>query len=121
MNNQVTMFYDGGCNLCSREVRHYRRLDRNQAVHWLDISTHADQLESFNLTRAAVMARLHVIDSKGQQHTGAAAFAALWSALPYYRWLARCVRVLHLVPLLDRIYEPFARWRLARRTDSCPV
>lgn len=25
------------------------------------------------------------------------------------------------VPLLDLIYEPFARWRLDRRADSCPI
>ena len=121
MNNQVTMFYDGGCPLCSREVQHYRRLDRDRAVQWVDISTQADQLAALHLTRAVAMARLHVVDSAGRLQTGAAAFAALWSALPYYRWLAGCVRALHLVPLLDLIYEPFARWRLARRTDSCPL
>ena len=121
MKNQVTMFYDAGCNLCSREVQHYRRIDRDRAVHWVDISKDTDQLENIQLTRAAAMARLHVVDSAGQLHTGAAAFVALWSALPYYRRLAGCVRALHLVPLLDRIYEPFARWRLTRRTDSCPV
>lgn len=121
MKNQVTMFYDAGCNLCSREVKHYRRIDRDRAVNWVDISRHTDQLENMHLTRAAAMARLHVVDSEGQLHTGAAAFVALWSALPYYRRLAGCVRALHLVPLLDRIYEPFARWRLTRRTDSCPV
>lgn len=121
MNKQVTMFYDGGCNLCSREVQHYRRLDRDEVVNWVDVSMHAAQLESLNLTRAAAMARLHVIDSHGQLQVGAAAFAALWSVLPYYRWLAACVRTLHLLPLLDLFYEPFARWRLARRTDSCAV
>ncbi|MGB5439958.1 MAG: DUF393 domain-containing protein [Gammaproteobacteria bacterium] len=121
MKNQVTMFYDGGCQLCSREVLHYRRLDHEQAVNWVNISADVKQLESLNLTREEAMARLHVIDSSGKLQTGAAAFAALWSALPYYRWLAACVRTLHLVPLLDLIYEPFARWRLARRTDSCPV
>ena len=121
MSNQVTMFYDGGCKLCSREVRHYRRLDRDQAVSWIDVSVHAELLETLKLSRADAMARLHVLDREGRVHTGAAAFAVLWSALPYYRWLAGCVRMLHLVPLLDRIYEPFARWRLARRTDSCPI
>ena len=31
------MFYDGGCPLCSREVAHYRRLDRRNNVSWVDI------------------------------------------------------------------------------------
>lgn len=41
--------------------------------------------------------------------------------MTYYRWLAECVRALYLVPLLDLIYKPFARWRLDRRADSCPI
>lgn len=115
------MFYDGGCPLCSREVHHYRRLDRARAVRWFDISMQAEQLESFCLTEETAMARLHVLDREGQIQTGAAAFAALWSALPYYRWLARFIRSFGLIPLLDRVYEPFARWRLARRRNNCPV
>ncbi|MFT6308343.1 MAG: putative DCC family thiol-disulfide oxidoreductase YuxK, partial [Halioglobus sp.] len=31
------MFYDGACPLCSREVAHYRRIDTNNNVSWLDI------------------------------------------------------------------------------------
>ena len=121
MNKHITMFYDGGCPLCSREVRHYRRIDHDRFVNWVDISVQADQLESHHLSHEAAMARLHVLDSEGQMQTGAAAFVALWSGLPYYRWLAGCVRCLGLVPLLDRIYEPFARWRLSRRHNNCPV
>ena len=121
MNSQITMFYDGACPLCSREVSHYRRIDHERAVNWVDISVQTDQLESHQLSHEDAMARLHVLDSEGRMQTGAAAFTALWSALPYYRWLARCVRGLGLVPLLDRFYEPFARWRLSRRRNNCPV
>lgn len=113
------MFYDGGCSLCRAEVHHYRRLDRARAVHWVDISRQADQLGSFCLTEDTAMARLHVLDQAGKMQTGAAAFAALWSALPYYRWLARFVRFPGILPLLERVYEPFARWRLARRRNNC--
>lgn len=121
MKRQITMFYDGGCPLCRREVNHYRRLDSDNRVHWVDISVESDLLEPFHLNREAAMARLHVLDREGQMHTGAAAFARLWCDLPYYRWLGGVVRYLGLVPLLDRIYEPFARWRLARRRNNCPA
>ena len=121
MKHKITMFYDGGCPLCRREVQHYRRLDRGRGVNWVDISVQADQLESHHLSHEAAMARLHVLDSEGQMQTGAAAFVALWSGLPYYRWLARFIRSFGLVPLLERLYAPFARWRLSRRSNSCPV
>jgi predicted DCC family thiol-disulfide oxidoreductase YuxK len=121
MKNQVAMFYDGGCPLCRREVEHYRRLDRVRRVRWIDISLQRDSLEPFCLTESTAMARLHVLDGEGQMQTGAAAFVALWSELPYYRWLARFIRSFRLVPLLERLYSPFARWRLSRRRNSCPV
>jgi predicted DCC family thiol-disulfide oxidoreductase YuxK len=121
MANQITMFYDGGCPLCRREVGHYRRLDRTRRVRWIDISMPEEWLEPFCLTRSDAMARLHVLDGEGKMQTGAAAFVTLWSALPYYRWLARLVRSLGLVPLLERLYVPFARWRMSRRRKTCPV
>lgn len=33
----ATLFYDGGCPLCSREVAHYRGLDQSDRVPWVDI------------------------------------------------------------------------------------
>ena len=121
MKRTIIMFYDGGCPLCSREVNHYRRIDRDRNINWVDISVQADLTDSYQVTHEAAMARLHVLDSDGYMQTGAAAFVTLWSALPYYRWLAGIVRSLRLVPLLDRIYEPFARWRLSHRRNNCPI
>lgn len=120
-NRRVTVFYDGACSLCSREVRHYRRIDRDHTVEWVDISVLAESPVSYRLSYEDAMARLHVLDSKGRMQTGAAAFVSLWSVLPYYRRLAGIVRGLGLVSLLDRIYQPFARWRMSRRRYTCPV
>lgn len=118
---KITMFYDGGCPLCRREVHHYRRLDRARNVRWINISVQEDRLAAFGLTREDALARLHVFDAAGQLQTGATAFAVLWSALPNYRWLARSIRYLRLIPVLECFYRPFARWRLARRRSNCPV
>jgi predicted DCC family thiol-disulfide oxidoreductase YuxK len=64
------------------------------------------------------MARFHVRDSAGNWHTGAWAFAELWSQLPAYAVLARGLRTLRLLGPLDRLYAAFARRRLARRCRS---
>jgi predicted DCC family thiol-disulfide oxidoreductase YuxK len=121
MTNQVTMFYDGGCPLCRREVEHNRRLDRDRRVRWIDISVQRESPQPFCLTESTEMARLHVLDGEGQMKTGVAAFVPLWNELPYYRWLALFVQHLGLVPLLERLYEPFARWRISRRRKTCPA
>ncbi|CRI64811.1 hypothetical protein THIOKS12130002 [Thiocapsa sp. KS1] len=32
-----TAYFDGGCPLCSKEIAHYRRIDKAGAIHWVDL------------------------------------------------------------------------------------
>ncbi len=120
--NQTTVFYDGGCPLCRREIDHYRRIDREARIRWLDITRECEELAIYGVTENASMARLHVFDRDGFWHTGAYGFAAMWAELPRYRWLAWALRRARFLPVLDILYRPFARWRLKRRCteSSCP-
>ncbi len=121
-HGRTLMFYDGGCPLCSREVAHYQRLDRQGRIQWIDIYTKPRAVDAIGVNYEEAMARLHVRDSDGKVQTGVWAFAAVWDALPYYRWLARILRALRLLPVLDLAYTRFARWRFKRRacaTGSC--
>lgn len=112
---KTIMFYDGGCPLCRREIEHYQRLDTAGRIEWLDISRDASLLQAFGITLDTAMARLHVLHRDGWMATGAAAFAVVWSELPYYRVLAHLLYRLNLLPLLERLYNRFARWRFQRR------
>jgi len=98
---KAIMFYDGGCPLCRREIKHYRRLDSANRIDWIDISRDASLVQAMGVTLDTAMARLHVLHRDGWLATGAYAFAVVWSELPYYRWLARLVYGLGLLPLLD--------------------
>lgn len=116
-----TVFFDGGCSLCSREVAHYLRLRGADSVRWVDIGEDHKALATHGLSRDAAMPRFYVRDAAGHWHTGAWGFAELWSQLPAYRWLAQTVRTLRMLSLLDRAYGTFARWRLRRRFASVGV
>ena len=118
ISTATTMFYDGSCPLCRREVAHYRRLDRAGRVNWLDIAADPAPLAEHGLTRTEAMQRLHALDREGRLVSGAWAFAAIWAELPAYRWLARLVRGLRLLPLIDWAYRHFARWRFRRRCED---
>ena len=112
------VYYDGNCPLCRREIAHYRRLSGSERMEWVDIGCEDTRLPAEGPSRAEAMARMHVQDASGAWHTGAWAFAQMWSHLPSYRWLARFLRVTRTLPALDRAYSVFARWRLKRRCSS---
>ncbi len=109
------LFYDGGCPLCRREIAHYRRLDRAGRVDWVDLHAEPDLAERYGVRWRAAMQRIHLLETNGRMVTGAYAFAALWRRLPGYRWLARLLSLPGALPVLDRGYTIFARWRWHRR------
>lgn len=108
---KALVFYDGECPLCRREIDHYRSIRGANQIRWVDISREKSVLHAYGLDYEAAMARLHVKDRRGNWHIGAYAFAELWSHLAGYRWLALASRSLNLLPMVDRAYSRFARWR----------
>ena len=116
--NKLVVFYDGGCPLCRREIRHYRRLDSEGQLHWIDIHAHPETLQTFGLTFDAAMQRMHVMESDGRMVSGAAAFVAIWKRLGRYRPLAWVVSLPGVFWLAEQAYSRFARWRWKGRCDQ---
>lgn len=112
------VLFDGQCPLCSREIAHYRRRRGADRIDWIDITQADNDPSDLGVSRAQAMARFHVRDANGRWHTGAAGFVQLWSWLPAYRWLARMVTGLRLLPVMEKGYTLFLRWRTPRRCDS---
>lgn len=88
MNDQssrLTVYFDGSCPLCRREIAMYRRLPEATAIAWVDVS--AGQDLGCALSCEAAMARFHVRDRQGRLFSGAAAFSRMWRVFPGWRWL----------------------------------
>jgi len=41
------VFYDGGCPLCRREIAHYRRIDGDRQLCWIDIHAQPETLQAY--------------------------------------------------------------------------
>jgi predicted DCC family thiol-disulfide oxidoreductase YuxK len=100
----VTVYFDGSCPLCTREIGLYQNANGGNAITWCDIS---QQQPPQGLTREQAMARFHVRTPTGEMASGAKAFIALWLSLPRWRWLGRIASLPPLPWVLERAYRAF--------------
>lgn len=105
---QVKVWYDGACPLCLREIAVMRRLDRRGAITFVDVAEDADP--SCPIDRGALLARFHAEES-GVIHDGAAAFAAMWRAIPLLRPLGLAARNPIVLRVLEAAYVRFLKVR----------
>lgn len=106
----TTVYFDGACPVCSREIAFYQRQSGGEDIAWVDVTRCGASSLPFGVTRETAMARFHV-QSNGALDDGAAAFLALWRALPGFRWIGRLLSVPPLPWLLERGYRLFLKIR----------
>ena len=112
----VVVWYDAACPLCRREIAFIRRLDRLGAIRFVD-ATGSDV--SCPVDRTQLLARFHAAED-GVILSGAAAFAAMWRAVPMLRPFGLAARRPWVLALLEQGYGWFLRvhpglQRIARR------
>lgn len=113
-----TVFFDGGCPVCRREIEFYRRRRGAERLQWVDVSG-CDRMALGDLEREEALRQLHVRTADGSLLAGVAAFAALWQRLPGYAWLGRVAARQPARALLELAYRAFLRVRpLWRRVAS---
>jgi len=110
-NSALTVFYDGACPLCRREIGWYRRRRNGGRIDWLDVSQCADEALPQGLDRPTLLARFHVALPDGRVVSGPPAFAALWLRYPGLRWAGWLARIPPLQLLLEVGYRLFLRLR----------
>lgn len=105
--SDLLVWYDGGCLLCRREIALMRRLDRRGAIRFVDVAAPGTACP---IDRTELLARFHARED-GVLLSGAAAFAAMWRAIPLLRPLGLAARHPRLLALLERAYLGFLRLR----------
>lgn len=114
----ITVFYDGACGLCKKEIRLYQRLDKDRRISWIDISQSTATLEQYNIAPLDALYELHVIDGFGRVFTGIEAFLTLWRELAYFKYLAPIVVLPGVKQFARGAYHLFVWWH-ARKLRVC--
>lgn len=103
--DRVTVWYDGGCPLCVREIAMMKRLDKADRIRIVDVD---DEQAVCPINRDLLLARFHAREGQdGPLLDGAAAFAAMWRAVPLFRPLGLVARNRAVLWVLERMYRVF--------------
>ena len=113
-DQKPTVFYDGACPLCRREIAFYQKRAGAERIDWIDVSEAQGEVEvAPGLSKCDALARFHVRDEAGRLISGGRAFAVLWRALPGFRWAGRMALLPPLSWIIDPLYDLFLKLRPA--------
>ena len=110
----ITVFYDGKCGLCSKEINHYRQISHVGIFDWQDITKSTEALKKEGVTLSEGFRLLHTKDNDGKLHIGVDSFILIWRQLKRWRLLASFVSLPIIRPIADIAYRVFANWRFKR-------
>jgi predicted DCC family thiol-disulfide oxidoreductase YuxK len=125
MNEQypLTVYFDASCGLCNSEMQAIKIHDADQQLILIDCSSVSFDDTSFRtegITREAMMACLHVCDSRGVWIKGVPAFELLYRTVGMQAlaklWGSKLTR-----PLMERAYPWVARHRRLLSCTGMPI
>ena len=116
---ELTVLYDGACNLCRASVTRVRRLDSGGRIELLDLrgASVAVRFPQVNLEEA--MRLMQAVDRSGHVYSGADAWARIGLTLPGWRFMAWVILVPGIHFVAQRVYAWIARNRYRWNREIC--
>ena len=116
----ITVFYDGKCGLCSKEINHYRKIAPSNIFNWQDITESADELNKEGISLSEGLRLLHAKDEEGLVYVGVDAFILIWKQLRRWRVLGFLVGLPIIRQIANTAYLTFANWRF-KKLEHCQL
>lgn len=116
---KISVFYDGLCQLCSREIDHYRKMRGAEQIQFVDITASDFNAEALGLDPLEVHRNLHAKDAGGKLYVGVDSFILIWSHLEALKRVACVAKWFPVKKSLDFGYAAFTRVRPLLPRKKC--
>jgi predicted DCC family thiol-disulfide oxidoreductase YuxK len=116
---EIKVYYDGLCHLCSREINHYRTMRGSDRINFIDITSPQFSAEEEGLDPFDVHRNLHSKDGEGRVHKGVETFFLIWSQLEATKAFVPFVSKRPIKAVLEGMYSVFVRVRPYLPKKSC--
>lgn len=116
---ELTVLYDGACNLCRASVARVRRMDPDGHVETLDLHDATVPVRFPQVDRDEAMRLMQAVDRAGRVYSGADAWARIGLALPGWKLIAWLLLVPGIHFAAQRIYAWVARNRYRWNSELC--
>ena len=107
----LTVYFDGECPICRREIDLMKIFNRQGRLHFIDFSTSSYRQDEHGLSTCDLGRVIHARWANGVIITGVDVFREMWDAIGL-GFLARLSRRPTINTLLVKAYHWFAKHRL---------
>ena len=113
--SKIKVFFDGNCNLCSREINFYQKISPDNFLEWKDLYKMSEKdFKLENLKLEQCLKYLHVKDENDDLQIGVDAFITIWKKLKYWNILANIIKFPIVKQFTNFLYYIFATIRFSR-------
>ena len=106
-----TVYYDGACPLCQREISWFKRQAGGEKIQWIDVSCLNTETILPGLSRSDALKRFYVRLSDGSIVSGSKAFISVWKVINRLKPFGRILDQNIILFVLEKFYNGFLRIR----------
>lgn len=118
-NDQIKVYYDGLCVVCSSEINHYKKMKGSENIAFIDITSSAFRADLEDLDPKKIHNELHAKDADGKVYVGVDAFILIWASIEKLKWLSTAAQKKIFNKFLQFNYSLFVKIRPYLPRRSC--
>ena len=116
---ELTVLFDGSCNLCRASAQRVRRFDSRSRSELLDLHDPSATQRFPQINREEAMKWMQAVDPRGRVFSGADAWARIGMRLPGWNLLAWVLMVPGIHWVAQKTYAWIARNRYRWNREVC--